>query len=452
MPRTGKKNDTKIGTRRYNECPALSSITFTTSLTAIGSFAFGSNDTAPCNTDTNTLIVPASLPMSVYSSVQFQCTVTLIGPPTAAPSAVPTAMPTTFTTDCVDRTSQGRACCSGAIEIDTAISLIGVNAFIACAITSVKMGSNIVSIGLAPFVACTMLSSVELPTSVTSIFTGAFSQTGLLSVSLPISVVILDQGAFLACPALRIITLTTGLTAIGPSAFGDNDVAPCNTNLNTLVVPASLDVSVYSSVQFQCTVAFDSPTVAPSAVPTVEPSAVPSGTVAPSAVPPTTGCVNKFSQSGDCCSGAIEIDTAISLIGVDAFIGCAITSVKMGSNIVSIGEKSFQVCTMLSSVDLPTSVTRILDDAFAFTLLRYVVLSTSVVSLGRRAYDGSPSTASLSSITLTTALTAIGANAFGDFLFPPCNTNSTTLIVPISLHVSVYSSVQFLCTVTNIRD
>jgi hypothetical protein len=149
------------------------------------------------------------------------------------------------------------------------LSFIGINAFFNSNITSVKMGTNIVLIDNQAFLLCTMLSSVELPTSVTDIRASAFFETGLLNVVLPTSVVSLGNGAFIFSPMLSSITLTTGLTAIDRDAFGSNNFPPCNSVANTLIVPADLPFSVYSSVQFQCTVF--RVTVEPSAVPTNAP-------------------------------------------------------------------------------------------------------------------------------------------------------------------------------------
>jgi hypothetical protein len=143
------------------------------------------------------------------------------------------------------------------ITNDPAYTSIPDEAFQDCVgITSVTMGSNIVSIGTSAFQRCSAMSSVELPTSLTFIGEAAFASSGLLSVALPTSMVTLERFVFSSCGALSSITLPLSVNAIGDFAFGDNinNTPPCNSNAATLFVPVDMPQSVYSAVQYDCAV------------------------------------------------------------------------------------------------------------------------------------------------------------------------------------------------------
>ena len=111
----------------------------------------------------------------------------------------------------MNKNSQGGACGSGAIVISSTITSLANDAFRDSSITSVVIPSNIVSIGSNVFYNCSSLSSIRLPIS---------------------------------------------LTSIGSGSFGSASIAPCNNASNVLYVPAGMASSVYSSVKYNCEVAF----------------------------------------------------------------------------------------------------------------------------------------------------------------------------------------------------
>ena len=71
-----------------------------------------------------------------------------------------------------------------------------------------------------------------------------------------------------------------------------------------------------------------------------------------------TGCIDKNSQGGLCCTGDIEVDSSVTAIGYGAFQYCQITSVVIPSSVTSIGDYAFSH-NQLTSVTIPSSVTSI---------------------------------------------------------------------------------------------
>ena len=188
----------------------------------------------------------------------------------------------------------------------------------------------------------------------------------------------------------------------------------------------------------------------------------------------TTGCVDKTSQGGLCCSGDIIISTSITKVLNGAFFNCAgITSVTILPGVVQVGDESdhngvFEGCTSLSFVSLPTTLTILGQDAFLTSALSAIDLPTSLKRICFRVfyniqtlsvisiptsvtYLGTSSFAgctSLSSISIPTSVITIGTEAFGTASIVPCNTGtSTKLFVPASMAESVYSSVKYSCSV-----
>jgi hypothetical protein len=187
------------------------------------------------------------------------------------------------TTGCRTKADQNGACCSGDIELDNALDYtsVPVDAFRDCPITSVKGGANVKIIGDNAFYEsglvsvdlsetqvetigewayrfCRALTSITFPSTVKIIGVGAFSSTGPVSVDLSeTQVETIGARAYFRCTALTSIKLPSTVTSIGGEAFGSRVYPPCESagsSANTLYVPASLALSVYSAVKNSCTV------------------------------------------------------------------------------------------------------------------------------------------------------------------------------------------------------
>ena len=116
----------------------------------------------------------------------------------------------------------------------------------------------------------------------------------------------------------------------------------------------------------------------------------------------------------DCSSlTSIEIPDSVTSIGDYAFHDCSsLANVKLGSSVISIGNYAFAHCTSLVSITIPDSVTSIGIRAFYdCTSLANVTLGSSVTSIGEDAFR---ECGSLTSVTIPDSVTSIGADAFSE--------------------------------------
>ena len=104
-----------------------------------------------------------------------------------------------------------------------------------------------------------------------------------------------------------------------------------------------------------------------------------------------------------------------SYLGVIA-IPETITFEDVVYNVISIGEKAFFDCGLLSSITIPNSVTSIGEYAFfACNSLAEVVIPNSVTNIGDRAFSFC---SSLAEVVIPNSVTSIGEGAFEYCNFP----------------------------------
>ena len=171
-------NVTAIGSRAFEDCIGLTSVTIPNSVTSIGERTF-----YHCYGLTS-LTIPNS--------------VTSIGEGAFH--------------SCYGLTS---------VTIPNSVTSIGKGTFSDCSgLTSVTIPNSVTSIGEYAFYACSGLTSVTIPNSVTSIGENAFSRCrGLTSVTIPNSVTTIGSHAFNSCDHLTNLRFGSGLQSIGRNAF-----------------------------------------------------------------------------------------------------------------------------------------------------------------------------------------------------------------------------------------
>ena len=222
------KSVTSIGSRAFQGCSGLTSITIPSSVTSIGSRAFRS-----CSGLTS-ITIPSSVTEISNSAFQGCSGLTSI----TIPSGITTIRESLFA-ECSGLTSitipssvteiedSAFAYCSGltSITIPSSVTSIGSDVFAYCSeLTSITIPSSVTDIGNSAFQGCSGLTSITIPSSITSIKDSAFEDcSGLTSITIPSSVTEIRDRAFRSCSELTSITIPSSVTDIGDKAFGGCD-------------------------------------------------------------------------------------------------------------------------------------------------------------------------------------------------------------------------------------
>ncbi|MCD8289066.1 MAG: leucine-rich repeat domain-containing protein [Prevotella sp.] len=141
------------------------------------------------------------------------------------------------------------------------------------------------------------------------------------------------------------------------------------------------------------------------------------------------------------CSGitSVEIPSSVTCIRDSAFCGCsglATVTFAETSGLTTIENKAFYNCSSLSSITIPTSVTSLGDYAFyGCSGLASVSIPSGVTSIGSYTFYNC---SSLTSITISGEVTTIGSNAFYGCGF-------TSISIPSTV-TSIGSSAFAACT------
>ncbi len=108
---------------------------------------------------------------------------------------------------------------------------------------------------------------------------------------------------------------------------------------------------------------------------------------------------------------SIQIPDSVTSIGEYAFEDCrALRSIEIPGSVTSIGEYAFEDCRALRSIEIPDSVTSIGDYVFSRCCsLTSIQIPDSVTSIGAHAFE---SCHGLMSITIPDSVTTIGEGAF----------------------------------------
>ncbi|MCD8306591.1 MAG: leucine-rich repeat domain-containing protein [Prevotella sp.] len=141
------------------------------------------------------------------------------------------------------------------------------------------------------------------------------------------------------------------------------------------------------------------------------------------------------------CSGitSVEIPSSVTCIRDSAFVGCsglATVTFAETSGLTTIENKAFYNCSSLSSITIPTSVTSLGDYAFyGCSKLASITVPSGVTSIGSYTFYNC---SSLTSITIPDNVTTIGSNAFYGCGF-------TSISIPSTV-TSIGSSAFAACT------
>lgn len=329
------------------------------------------------------------------------------------------------------------------VTIPNSVTRIEDKAFYHCGLTSVDIPSSVTYVGEQAFRCALSTLTVNADT----IGNKAFIECPLDSISIGDSVKVIGDYAFASCANLRSVSVGSSLEMIGKSAFDDcrkisnvhiKDIAAwCKTKLyGSWSTPALMGEHVYVNGE------------------EVKDLVIPDGVKHISA--------HAF-ESWNCLK-TVKIPNSVETIGKEAFCGCDLSSLIIGSSVISIGSGAFDTvdsvyienlsawckinfssnplsncnklyvngsevsdlvipddvefisdgafsgCHFLSSVTIPNGVTGIGDSAFrGCEGLCSVIIPNSVTSIDEYSFY---ECYKLSSVTIGNAVTRIGYKAF----------------------------------------
>ena len=391
---------TSIGSRVFENCTSLTSITIPNSVTRIDSRAF-----SDC-----TSLTSITIPDSVTRIGEF----TFSGCESLKSITIPDSV-----------TRIGEFTFSGceslkSITIPDGIEWICQHTFASCtSLTSVIIPDSVTSIDTSAFSDCTSLKSITIPDSVTSIDSSAFKDCrSLTSIKIPDSVTSIESSTFENCRSLTSIKIPDSVTSIESSTF------EFCTSLTSIAIPNSV-TSIESSA-FYCCTSLTSITI-PDSVASIGDYTFASCTSLTSiTIPDSVTRIGEFTFSGCESLKSITIPDSVTSIGEGAFRDCTnLTSITIPDSVASIGEGAFRDCTNLTSISIPDIVASIGESTFEnCTSLTSITIPNSVTSIGDYTFNNCKS---LTIITIPDSVTSIG-----DYTFRNC-TSLTSITIPDSV-------------------
>ena len=352
---------TRIDSRAFSDCTSLTSITIPDSVTRIGEFTFSGCESL------KSITIPDGIEWICQHTFARCTSLTSV----IIPDSV-TSIDTSAFSDCTSLKS---------ITIPDSVTSIDSSAFKDCkSLTSIKIPDSVTSIESSTFENCTSLTSIAIPNSVTSIESSAFyGCKSLTSVTIPDSVTSIGDYTFDYCTSLASVTIPDSVTRIGEGAFG-------STSLTSITIPDS--VTSIGDYTFASCTSLTSITI-PDSVTSIGEGAF-------------RDCTNLTS---------ITIPDSVASIEKRAFRDCTnLTSITIPDSVASIGESTFENCTSLTSITIPNSVTSIGDYTFNnCKSLTIITIPDSVTSIGDYTFRNCTS---LTSITIPDSVTSIGECAF----------------------------------------
>jgi len=430
----------------------LNSIVLPTTLTSIGDYAFSNR------TGLSAITIPSGV-TSIGNYVFIGCTgLTSI----TIPAGVTFIGSGTF---------QG---CTGltSFTIPARVTSIGSNAFQSCTgLTSITIGTGVTSIGSSAFYGCTGLTSITIPAGVSSIGSSAFygctgitsfvvdnsnltyaSQAGLLlnkaktslmlcptglsAITIPAGITAIGSNAFSGCiSALKITCLATTpptgtFTSMGlanalvyvPTGTSATYTGAWGTSTTSNIIEQDVDVTVnVTEAGKLATTIFNQLNAHPGTVTKLTVTGTLNSAdilyirdnmkqcydVNLKGVSLTDLPTDAFNGRGFLFS--IKLPSNLKTIGSNAFYGCSnIQTMNLPAGVTSIGTSAFQNCSGLDSINIPTSVTSIKNGAFSSCTSLKTLSITGATSIEYGAFN---SCIGLTSVSISGA-TSIGYSAF----------------------------------------
>ena len=402
---TGMKNVETIGTNAFKYCSALAEFTLSEKIKSIADYTF-----AYCSSLSK--VNGLENVQSVGDSAFYHCT-----------SLVEADLPNV--------TTIGSSAFNGSGLVTVSIpnvAKLNISTFNECAsLANVTLSDELTDIGRKTFFGCTSLKQIKLPEKLNTLNQWSFMGSGLVSIEIPAGVTRIEEpyspnastvdGVFRDCAALESVTINGDLESIGDYAFygceklSSFDFSKVDavgayafaysglesvdlTGVNTIGTSSfanSLRLKELTGVTVIANKAFEN-----CGFETLDLSTVTS--------------LGSSAFSGNKQLETLTIGGNMSAVGEKAFEKCsALNKVVIKDGVVSIGVRAFNGCSAISDLTLPASLATINSEAFyGCSALTAVDLPESLATVENSAFKN----CSLTSVTVSKALTSIGSLAF----------------------------------------
>ena len=309
---------TRIDSRAFSDCTSLTSITIPDSVTRIGEFTFSGCESL------KSITIPDGIEWICQHTFARCTSLTSV----IIPDSV-TSIDTSAFSDCTSLKS---------ITIPDSVTSIDSSAFKDCrSLTSIKIPDSVTSIESSTFEFCTSLTSIAIPNSVTSIESSAFyCCTSLTSITIPDSVASIGDYTFASCTSLTSITIPDSVTRIGEFTFSGCE------SLKSITIPDSV-TSIGEGAFRDCT------------------------NLTSISIPDIVASIGESTFENCTSLTSITIPNSVTSIGDYTFNNCkSLTIITIPDSVTSIGDYTFRNCTSLTSITIPDSVTSIGECAFMY--------------------------------------------------------------------------------------
>lgn len=305
------------------------------------------------------------------------------------------------------------------VVIEDGVTEIGKDVFQGCVgLTNVTIPGSVKKIGTWSFYMCKGLKNVDIPANM-EIGDSSFRQSGLEQVTvsggsvgnyafhrsedlkkITVNCETIGEEAFSGCDSLTDITLGENVKTLGDKAFYTCDA------LERVEIPSTV-TDIGEKTFYSC--------------PALKEAIIRAGTVKAGTFyncrALTTLIISdnatldaSFTVGNTYANGTLEtVKIGKGEIGNRAFNGCPnLTTVELGNGVTSVGDNAFSKCTALTSINIGDGVTSIGKNAFnGCTALTNVNIGSGAI--GESAFNGCTS---LANVTLGNGVTSIGRNAF----------------------------------------